>query len=479
MNGLGYREGESWLAEDLLAKPSREEMSCRWCPSCTSISFEVRLHDGTEGTAINLNKHVVMDSGLCSVHAPEGPRTIGLDVHRDSIYVTIFCPHEGTLEQFEVFTRKEAQVRAFEAMLRPTDRVALEATGNSLYWYRRLAPRVAEVALANPIKLKLYRSQQAKTDRIDSSWLAVLLAFGCLPTVWIPDEETEEDRELLGRRVQLVRSETREKNRIRALLIKQNLTCPHSDVGTPDARQFLRNAIKGLPFSPRETLESHLRQVESLQAEIHRIEHLLHSRATRRPETALLLTIPGIELLTAMTILVAIGDISRFASPRALANYSGLVPRVRASAKRSHHGRVTRFGSKSLRWALNIAVTSLVKRPGCYQEFYNKILSKRGPGTAMAACARKLLVAIWHMLKTGDCFRERDEQLEARKRARVERKVEASRAALASRAQESLATEHLALLMDLARARAPRAGEPLRLKYLKLDAAKVLAPSHR
>jgi transposase len=438
----------------------------------------------TEGNTINLNKPAVMESRQGSLHTADpdsglGPRTIGLDVHRDSIYVTLFCPHEGTLEQFEVSTRNEAQVRAFEAKLRVTDRVALEATGNSIYWYRRLAPRVAEVVLANPIKLKLYRSQQAKTDRIDSSWLAVLLAFGCLPTVWVPDEETEEDRELLGRRVQLVRTETREKNRIRALLIKQNLTCPHSDVGAPDARQFLRKAIKELPFSPRETLESHLRQLESLQAEIRRIEHLIHSRAMRRPEMALLLTIPGLELLTAMTILVAIGNIKRFASPRALANYSGLVPRVRASANRSHHGRVTRYGSKSLRWALNIAVTSLVKRPGRCQDFYNKILSKKGPGTAMAACARKLLVAIWHMLNTGECFRERNEDLEIRKRARVERKIEASKVALAARAQESLATEHLALLMDLARARAPRGGQPLRLRYLKLDAAKVLAPSHR
>lgn len=442
----------------------------------------MRHHDEAEDRAITHNNSTALGAPRGTVHSAEtaaglSPRAIGLDVHRDSIYVTLFCPHEGTLEQFEISTRNEAQIRAFEAQLLPTDRVALEATGNSLYWYRRLAPHVAEVALANPLKLKLYRSQQAKTDRIDSSWLAVLLAFGCLPTVWVPDEETQEDRELLGRRTQLIQAETREKNRIRALLMKQNLTCPQSDLGTEDARRFLRKVASGLALSPRVTLESHLRQLESLAEEVRRIEEVIHTRALRRPEMNLLLTIPGVELLIGLTILAVIGDIRRFATARALANFSGLVPRVRASAKRSHHGRVTRFGSKSLRWALNIAVTSLVKRPGKYQDLYNRILSKKGPGTAMAACARKLLVAIWHMLTTGEAFRERDQELEARKRVRVEGKVEVSNAALAARAQESLARNHLALLMDLARARAPRASEPLRLRYLKVEAEKVLAPS--
>lgn len=425
-----------------------------------------------------------METSVATVSSSEErghPRVLGLDVHRDTIYVTLYTPNEGTLEQFEISTRHEAQIRAFEGSLRPTDRVALEATTNSLYWYRRLVPRVAEVVLANPMKLKLYRNQQAKTDRIDSSWLAVLHAFGCLPTVWVPDPETQEDRELLGRRAELIKNETAEKNRIRSLLTRHNLTCPSTDLGTNDALRFLRKVSAGLPWSSSEKLNSHLRQVEFLQAEVQRLESLIYSRANRRPEVSLLLTIPGIGLLGAMTIAAAIGDIRRFASSRSLGNFSGLVPRVRSSAKRSHHGRLTRFGSKSLRWALSIAATSLVKRPGTFQDFYQKLLSKKGPGTAIAACSRKLLTAIWHMLTYGEVFRERDEDLEARKQARLDRKVEVSKAALAAREQETLAQTHLALLMDLARARAPRASDPLRLTYLKVEApgTKVLASSRR
>ncbi len=148
-------------------------------------------------------------------------RTIGLDIHRDRIYVTELSIWDNSYKQYEISTG-EKDLGAFLATLEKEDQVALEATRGSNYYVSRLAPLVAAVSVANPSKLQFF-SKNAKNDRNDSFCLAVLLSLGMLPTVWTPDPETRQDRDLLNYRCSLVQDQIRIKNRVRAQMAEHGI----------------------------------------------------------------------------------------------------------------------------------------------------------------------------------------------------------------------------------------------------------------
>jgi transposase len=115
----------------------------------------------------------------------------------------------------------------------------------------------------------------------------------------------------------------------------------------------------------------------------------------------LLCTVPGISWVLAYTIAAEIGDISRFPSPRKLAGYSGLCPRVYQSGERDLRGPLTKQGPRYLRWALVEAATHACTAPvyrNRYQQTKARIGKQRGAKVAQVDLARRLAEAIWHML---------------------------------------------------------------------------------
>jgi transposase len=360
-------------------------------------------------------------------NAPIFTRSIGLDVHQDVIYVTVISVLGGTADQYQISTR-EKDFEAFLDTLRPDDQVALESTRGSSYYVSRLLTRVQAVAVANPTKLQFLTGRTAKNDRNDSFSLALLLAIGTLPTIWPADEETKQDRELLKYRASLIQEQTRLKNRIRALLNEHGMRCPASDIDDQGAHHFFVKLRGRLPWVTQEVLTNELDQIALIAARLQRIDAVVQERAARRPEVALLMTIRGMDVLSAFTVVATIGPIDRFATPGSLANYAGLAPRQHSSAGSSHFGRITKAGSKMLRWALAEAVQSLCRQDGPYRNLCKRLeRRKKAKGVAMAACGRKLLEAIWHMLTKGETFHHMEPDLVERKVRRREQRLEAAR----------------------------------------------------
>jgi len=121
----------------------------------------------------------------------------------------------------------------------------------------------------------------------------------------------------------------------------------------------------------------------------------------------LLRTVPGIGWVLAYTIAAEIGDIGRFPSPRKLAGYTGLCPRVYQSGERDLRGPLTKQGPKYLRWALveaaTHAYTTAIYRDR-YQHTKARIGKQRGAKVAQIDLARRLAEAIWHMLSRNQPF---------------------------------------------------------------------------
>ncbi len=122
----------------------------------------------------------------------------------------------------------------------------------------------------------------------------------------------------------------------------------------------------------------------------------------------LLIQIPGLALLSAMTVLAAIGDISRFPTDKQLVGYAGLGAGVRHSGKSHHDGHISKQGRRDLRRVLIEAAWSAVNTHPYWKSQFARLCRHKPQGVAIVAIARKLLVAIWHILseRVADCHAE-------------------------------------------------------------------------
>ena len=252
-------------------------------------------------------------------------RFIALDVHRAFCEVAI--AEGGRVRRAGRVETSPATLELFARSLGADDQVVLEATGNALAIARIIEPHVGRVVLANPKAVK-NATQTAKTDKRDARTLAKLLAAGFLPEVWTPDEQTRVLRRRISRRAQLVRQRTREKNQVHAIMIR-NLKerSPATDLFGAAGRRWL--AAQELPADEREMVEACLRGIDFLDREVAAIDRALAELVLASNELSRLLTLPGVNFVTACALLAAIGDVRRFSTARHLVSYLGLDPRVR------------------------------------------------------------------------------------------------------------------------------------------------------
>lgn len=329
-------------------------------------------------------------------------RSFGLDVHRDFCEVAI-CEDGRVRSGGRVKTSPEA-LQLFADSLAPTDQVALGATGNALRIARLLEPHVARVVVASTKDLKAITGARVKTDRLDARTLAKLLDADLLKKCWVPDEDTRALRRRLGRRAQLVRQRTRCKNEIHAVLIRNlNGRPPASDPFGRTGRQWL--AEQTLPGDERETVDGCLRRIDFLDAELAQVERAIARQALASEDLRRLLTVPGVNLVSAATFVAVVGDVRRFHSPRKLVGYLGLDPIVRQSGSApARHGTISKAGASEARHMLTEAAFAAVATPGPLRAFHQRVRGRRGPQIAIIAVARKLTVLFWHLLTRGEDY---------------------------------------------------------------------------
>lgn len=183
-------------------------------------------------------------------------RAIGLDVHLEFCEIAI-CEDHQVRSAGRIESTPEA-LAVLAASLLPPDQVALEVTGSSWEIVRILEPHVAKVTLVSPGDTGISHAR-AKTDRLDARTLARLWWAGELDAVWVPDEHTRVLRRRLSRREQLVRSRSRCKNEVHAVLMRRlKGRCPFSDMFGKAGREWLRGLE--LPVQECETIETAMRQ---------------------------------------------------------------------------------------------------------------------------------------------------------------------------------------------------------------------------
>jgi transposase len=284
-------------------------------------------------------------------------------------------------------------------------RAAIESMNGARFVHDRLELAGWQVEIADAQKVKGLAPLACKTDRIDAWVLAELARRDLVPAIWLPDPCVRAERERARFRLHIVRHRSSLKQRVHAVLIAHGKPCPVSDLFGGSGRRLL--ARLALPEPWAGTLGASLRLIDELDREIGDCERELRRLGADHRYVPLLLTVPGIGWVLAYTIAAELGDIDRFPSPRKLAGYTGLCPRVYQSGERDLRGPLAKQGPRYLRWALVEAATHAYTAP-VYRDRYQKtkarIGKQRGAKVAQVDLARRLAEAIWHMLTRNQPF---------------------------------------------------------------------------
>lgn len=346
-------------------------------------------------------------------------RVIGMDIHR--VFAEAVALLDGKITRLGRADMRRDRLEAFaRSNLTQDDHVVVEATGNAAAVAEVLAPHVGQVVIANPKQVRLIAHAKIKTDSIDAAVLAKLYASGFLPEVWVPDERTQALRRQVSRREQLVRQRTRLKNIVQSILHAHLVPpCPHADLFGPSGRAWL--AAQALPEDERAAVERHIRTLDALLGDLRLVERDIARHALKDEGVRRLMTIPGIDMVVAVGLAAAIGDVARFASAEKLVAYLGLNPSVRQSGEGpARHGRIAKQGRGHARGMLVEAAWAAARAPGPFRAFFQRVSARRGQHVAAVATARKLAVLAWRLLTRGEDYAWVRPALQARKMRNLE-----------------------------------------------------------
>ncbi len=345
-------------------------------------------------------------------------RFVGLDVHKDFCVVAI--SDGGKARQAGRIKARRDELELFAQSLAPDDKVVLEATGNAFAIARVLEPHVGEVVVANPRRVRAISHAKVKSDQFDARTLAELLAAGLLDPVWIPDEHTRVLRRLSKRRLAIVVAMGRRKAHVFATLQRNLYVEPKgTDLFGKRGRAWI--ASLELPRDERQTIAGDLRQFDFLAAELKVVDREIAQISLTREDIKRLMTIPGVDMITAATMVATIGDISRFPTSRHLIGYLGLDARVRQSGMTAARtGRISKEGSAEARRVLVEAAWSAKRVPGPLRAFGQRVQARRGSQIATVAVARKIAVLCWHLLTRGEDYAHHRPTLHRRKLRKLE-----------------------------------------------------------
>jgi len=327
---------------------------------------------------------------------------IGMDLHKNTSTFSVKDRDGAVLD-----TRKiETEPAAIKGYLRkfPNASLAVEPV-SQWYFYADLIQKLGlDVHLTNPVRVKAIASARIKTDAIDAGVLCDLLRTNLLPEAYFSSPDVRCWKEMVRCRASLIHFRTQAKNKIHSILFKNALRHPFTDLFGISGRKWLASVTLEEHYAFN--LKCHLDLLDRLDGLVKEVNKKIEQAVTDQPQARLLTSMPGISYCSALTIMAEIGTIDRFASAKKLMGYAGLVPSTYASGATTRHGRITKQGSRWLRWTM-IEVAHQQARckkvPG-FGWYYRRVQARKGSGAAAVATARKLLAVVWRLLKANRPF---------------------------------------------------------------------------
>jgi len=336
---------------------------------------------------------------------------IAFDAHKHYTVASVERPTGEVLQETRL-AHHRGVIRDFLQQWTPGSPVAVETVGN-WYW---LVDEIEEAGmvprLVHARKAKLMSGMINKTDKLDVRGLNRLQRTGTLPTVWIPDAEIRDQRDLPRTRMVLVRARTRLKNRIHATLAKYALTVTDvSDLFGKQGRIILSDKLAQLPPHSRFSAEHLLEQLKALDAHIAEFEVRIRKVFKKTPALEWVISLPGVGLILGIVILLEVGDIHRFPDAEHLAAYAGTTPRVSGTGGKIRFGRLRTDVNHYLKWAYTEAAEVICQHRADWShrhvsQLYTRVRHRKNHQKAIGAVARHLAEATYWILTKRESYQE-------------------------------------------------------------------------
>ena len=294
---------------------------------------------------------------------------VGLDVHSETITGAVAEPDGGGRELGTIRNRPEA-VRKLLAKLGPREqlRVCYEAgpTGYPLYWQLTALGVPCDVIAPSLIPTKA--GDRVKTDRKDAARLARCYRAGDLTAVWVPDAATEAMRDLVRARESAKQDQLRARHHVNKFLMRHGRQRPDGMRSwTRGHAQWLAQQTFELP-TLQAVFDEYRVTLGVVADRVARLERAIDTALatlapTQQALVAALAALRGVQQVAAVTLVSELGTTRRFATPRQLMGYAGLVPREHSSGSGVHRGAITKTGNAHLRRVLVEAAWAYRHRP--------------------------------------------------------------------------------------------------------------------
>ena len=386
-------------------------------------------------------------------------KACGVDVHKRFI-IAVICDSSSANPKYirKRFSTFNNQLIAFKNWLIEHDcqNVCMESTGK--YYvpvYNALEGFISNVVVANPKWVRAIKGE--KDDNKDAKWIADLFKLGLVRSSYIPSKDIRILREFTRYQYKLINTRSSEKNRFQNALTVGNckIDMVFSDVFGKSASSIINlilsndtytsedilskvhgsckashedilSAIDGVTLDTHqkariEIVKNHMEYVDSLLCKIQK--HIDEMIVGYENYIQLLCTIPGVDRKSAITIISEIGvDMSQWSSHHKLASWAGLAPGCNESAGKKKSVKISRAGVYLKPCLVQVTHAAVKDKDyDYYANKFNKISKRRGKKRAIIAIARKILVAIYHMLKTGEVFNPSDmTDIETSQKKRIE-----------------------------------------------------------
>jgi len=331
---------------------------------------------------------------------------VGLDVHAKQITVCVLDA-DGRQHRTCQVRRLDELMRMLKSLPGPF-RVCYEASTGYGGLFELLSPVADHVAVAHPGMLKVIFHSKQKNDRNDAAQLAKLLYLDAVPLVHVPPAKVRAWRELISFRHRLVEKRSRAKNGVRGLLRSLRIEVPsRPGLWTRKGLAWLQNLAFSQPLHAvkRDLL---VEEIQSLSAQLRRVEKELARFAADHPEVERLRSIPGVGLRTAEALVAFLDDPRRFARSKQVGSYFGLTPSQDQSGGRNRLGHITRQGSATVRHLLTEAVWQAIRRSATVRAYFQRV-QRDDPSRrkiAIVATAHYLARVAWSLMKKQTLWKE-------------------------------------------------------------------------
>lgn len=373
-------------------------------------------------------------------------KACGVDVHKTFI-VAVICDSSNQTtkylkKRFSTFNNSLIEFRNW-LIENDCDNVCMESTGK--YYipvYNALEGYISNVVVANPKWVAIIKGE--KDDNKDAKWIADLFKLGIVRSSFIPSKDFRILREFTRYIYKLTCNRTSEKNRYTNALTVGNckLDMVFTDIFGKSSQSIINiimnndsfsdediinclhklcksshedilSSVNGLAFTNEQKLRINIikEHIDYLTNQINSLRDTVDTLVNPYEDYInLLMTIPGIDRNSAITIISEIGvDMSQFSNHYRLSAWAGLAPGCNESAGKKKSVKITRAGVYLKPCLVEVAHSAVKdKFDTYYADKFNKISKRRGKKRAYIAIARKILVAIYHMLSTGEVWNPSD-----------------------------------------------------------------------